>query len=117
MIAIGRREVLGLYERAGLRSHGLHVKAGAVTYELMSADVRRLRNRLEEFEGFIRRFERSVDWRVDGVSYRPEDACLHGGAFWEAIGDSFETLERKERVISAGAMSHLCAQDLAADGR
>ena len=37
MIAIGRQQVLGLYERAGLRSHGLRVQAGAVIYEL---DVR-----------------------------------------------------------------------------
>jgi hypothetical protein len=104
IVAIGRRQVLGLYERTGLRSRGLHVQAGAVSYELLSADVRDLRRQLGEFGGLIRRVEESVDWRVTGVPYRPEDACFHGGAFWEAIGDSFETLERKDTVISADVL-------------
>jgi histidinol-phosphate/aromatic aminotransferase/cobyric acid decarboxylase-like protein/N-acyl-L-homoserine lactone synthetase len=104
IVAIGRRQVLGLYERAGLRSRGLHVQAGAVSYELLSADVRDLRRQLGEFGGLIRRVEESVDWRVTGVPCRPEDACFHGGAFWEAIGDSFETLERKDTVISADVL-------------
>lgn len=104
LVAIGRRQILSLYKRAGLRSLGLQVQAGAVIYELMSADVRDLRGRLREFGGLIRRFEQSVDWRVDGVPYRPEDACFHGGVFWEAIGDSFETLDRKDTVISADVL-------------
>jgi N-acyl-L-homoserine lactone synthetase len=104
LVAIGRRQVLSLYERAGLRTHGLQVQAGAVTYELMSADVRDLRRQLGTAAGLIRRFEQLVEWRVNGVPYRPEDGCFHGGAFWEAIGDSFETLERKDRVISADVL-------------
>lgn len=104
IVAIGRRQVLSLYERAGLRSHGLQVRAGAVTYELMSAEVQDIRSQSGQFEGLIRRVEQSVDWRVDGVLYRPDDACFHGGAFWEAIGDSFESLERKDRVISADVL-------------
>jgi histidinol-phosphate/aromatic aminotransferase/cobyric acid decarboxylase-like protein/N-acyl-L-homoserine lactone synthetase len=104
IVAIGRRQVVGLYERAGLRCHGLQVQAGAVTYELMSADVRDLRSHLKQFGRLIQRFEQSVEWRLDGVPYRPADACVHGGAFWEAIGDSFETLERKDRVISADVL-------------
>jgi N-acyl-L-homoserine lactone synthetase len=79
VVAIGRRQVVRLYERAGLRSHGLLVQAGAVTYELMSADVRDLRSGLTPFERLIERFEHSVEWRLDGVPYRPADACVHGG--------------------------------------
>ena len=104
IVAIGRRQVLGLYERAGLRSQGLQVQAGAVIYELLGADVRDLRSRLGEFGALIQRVEESVDWHVVGVPYRPEDGCFHGGAFWEAIGDSFETLERKDTVISADVL-------------
>lgn len=101
---IGRREVLDIYKRAGLCPHGLQVKAGAVTYELMSAPVRDLRSRLEDFEGLIRRFGRSVTWCLEGVPYRPDDGCFHGGAFWEAIGDSFHALERRDAVINADVL-------------
>ena len=48
MVAIGRQQVLGLYQRAGLRSHGRRAKAGAVTYELMSADVQDVRGQVKD---------------------------------------------------------------------
>ena len=95
---------MGLYERTGLRSHRLQAQAGAVIYELMSAEVRQLRGHLREFGGFLQRFERSVEWRVAGVPFHSEDECFHGGAFWEAVGDSFETLDRRESVISADVL-------------
>ena len=109
MIAIGRQQVLSLYQRAGLRAHGLQVQAGAVTYELMSADVVDVRRQLGRFDALIQRFEQAVEWQIDGVPCRPDrdregDVCDHGGAFWKAIGDSFETLERKDRVISADVL-------------
>jgi len=104
MVVIGRREVVSLYERTGLRSHGLHAQAGAVTYELMSAEVQDLRSHLSEFGRFIQRFERSVDWQIAGMPYEPEDACFHGGAFWDVIGETFETLERRESVICADVL-------------
>ena len=104
MVAIGRQQVLGLYQRAGLRSHGRRAEAGAVTYELMSADVQDVRGQVRQFCRLIRRIEQSVDWRVLGVPFHPDDACVHGGAFWEAIGDSFETLEHADRVINADVL-------------
>ena len=44
--AIGRREILGFYCKAGLQPTGLTVQSGAVTYELMHASTARLRERL-----------------------------------------------------------------------
>ena len=98
--AIGRCEILGLYERVGLQRRGLHTRAGAVTYELLSADINTLgtRNRL-----LIRRMERSAEWRVSGVPCR-EPACDHGGAFWKRLGDGFDTLERKGTIINADVL-------------
>ena len=104
IVAIGRQEVLRLYERTGLRSHGLRARAGAVTYELMSAGVRELRAHLDQFGGVLRRFERSVDWRVAGVPFRPEDRCFHGGALWDTIGDTFQTLERRPDIVDADVL-------------
>jgi histidinol-phosphate/aromatic aminotransferase/cobyric acid decarboxylase-like protein len=102
--AIGRLEVLEVYGRAGLRSLGRRVQAGAVTYELMMGDVRDLRRNLPRFAGMMRRFEREVDWRVANVAYRPEDGCYHGGASFEAIGDEFGDLAHASRIISADVL-------------
>jgi histidinol-phosphate/aromatic aminotransferase/cobyric acid decarboxylase-like protein len=104
LVAIGRREVLDLYRRAGLRPHGVRTQSGAVTYELMSADVASLRLHMREFETLIRRFERTLEWRVDCVPYRRQEVCVHGGAFWHAIGESFESLEKSNDVISADVL-------------
>jgi len=104
LVAIGRHEVLDLYQRAGLRRHGLRTQSGKVTYELMSADVESLRLHMHEFEAMIRRFERTLEWRLDYVPYRPQQVCVHGGAFWDAIGDSFESLEKRNNVISADVL-------------
>jgi histidinol-phosphate/aromatic aminotransferase/cobyric acid decarboxylase-like protein len=102
--AIGRLEVLELYKRAGLCARGLRVKAGAVTYELMAADVRDVRVKLEALEALISRMERVVHWQVKGVPYRCERGCYHGGAFWEGIGDEFETLENRDAIINADVL-------------
>lgn len=35
---------------------------------------------------------------------RLDDACFHGGAFFEAIGEGFENLSRRERIINADVL-------------
>jgi histidinol-phosphate/aromatic aminotransferase/cobyric acid decarboxylase-like protein/GNAT superfamily N-acetyltransferase len=101
---IGRIEVLEMYKRAGLKSLGLRAKAGDVTYELMAADVRDLRAHLPAFEDALTRLERLVDWQLNGVPFRRTDACYHGGAFFDAIGEDFETLEKRDAIITADVL-------------
>jgi len=102
--AIGRLEVLEMYKRAGLKSLGLRAKSGLVTYELMAADVCDLPAHLAAFEDALTRVERLVDWQLNGVPFRRTDACYHGGAFFEAIGEDFETLEKKDAIITADVL-------------
>ena len=102
--AIGRLEVLDVYRRAGLRPLGRRVQAGAVTYELMTVDVRNLRRNLEQFAGVVRRLEREVVWRLAGVPFRPDEGCYHGGASFDAIGDEFGDLADASRIISADVL-------------
>ena len=102
--AIGRLEVLDMYRRAGLKSLGLQAQSGAVTYELMAAGINDLRVHTRGFADTLSRLERAVDWQLAGVPFRPGDACYHGGAFFEAIGDEFEQLERRHRVINADVL-------------
>jgi histidinol-phosphate/aromatic aminotransferase/cobyric acid decarboxylase-like protein len=102
--AIGRLEVLEMYERAGLKSLGLRAKSGEVTYELIAADIGDLRLHVHEFEETLSRLERVAEWQLPGVPFRREEACYHGGAFFEAIGEEFEALERKNSIINADVL-------------
>lgn len=104
VVAIGRLDLVDLYRRAGLTPLGPRARSGAVTYELMAAEVSDLRGRLAMLGDVVSRFERLVDWRLDGVPCRASDGCYHGGAFFDAIGDEFETLERKDAVINADVL-------------
>ena len=57
VVAIGRREVLGMYAKAGLEGTGLIVTSGAVTFEVMTATTARLRERAVAFDAMISRIE------------------------------------------------------------
>jgi histidinol-phosphate/aromatic aminotransferase/cobyric acid decarboxylase-like protein len=103
VIAIGRREVVDLYERAGLKRLGFHTRSGAVTYDLMQASVGGIRERLAKFSGMVKRLEESTDWRLSLPFQRPAP-CFHGGAFFQAIGEKFERLERSREVINADVL-------------
>jgi len=101
LVAIGRRELLGLYERVGLSRRGLRTGAGAVTYELMAASVCDLPT--PRWTSVIHRLRRDVRWRLPGVPFE-DPACFHGGAFWRDLGDRFDRLERRDRTISADVL-------------
>jgi histidinol-phosphate/aromatic aminotransferase/cobyric acid decarboxylase-like protein/N-acyl-L-homoserine lactone synthetase len=102
--AIGRLEVLDMYRRAGLKSLRMRAQSGAVTYELMAAEIGDLQVRVRAFASALSRLEHAVDWRLDGVPFRRADPCFHGGAFFDAIGDEFEELERRHSIINADVL-------------
>lgn len=103
IVAIGRREVLDLYVKAGLQPTGQSAKSGAVTYELLHATTAALRARLEEFAGLVNRLEEKTDWQL-AFPFRKPTTCFHGGAFFEAIGDRFDSLERSRTIINADVL-------------
>ena len=39
------------------------------------------------------RIEAEMSWEI-GVAYHTPSPCYHGGKFFEAVGDEFQTLER-----------------------
>ncbi len=103
IVAIGRLQVIDIYKRAGLVPRGLHATAGDVRYELMTASVAELRAGLHGFDGMVQKIDRMVDWKLAS----PTNSCeryTHGGAFFQAIGDEFDRLERKSEVISADVL-------------
>jgi histidinol-phosphate/aromatic aminotransferase/cobyric acid decarboxylase-like protein/GNAT superfamily N-acetyltransferase len=103
VVAIGRREVLDLYRRAGLEPCGRLARSGAVDYELMQATVAGLRERAEAHPDLIDRLERKARWRLSFPFARPAP-CFHGGRSFEAIGEGFKTLDRRHEVINADVL-------------
>ena len=101
VVGIGRLEVLDMYRHAGFRSLHKQVSAGRVTFELIAADVEEDRS---PFLPLIADLEKHADWNLDGVSFHKSDPVYHGGAFFEAIGEEFDCLERKDQVISADVL-------------
>jgi len=51
----------------------------------------------------LERFEREVDWQL-AFPFRKPAPCFHGGAFFTAIGDEFESLERSRGIINADVL-------------
>ena len=103
IVAIGRRELLGLYRKAGLRTLHRRTQSGAVTYELLSAPVTELADQAEKHSFLLRWLEQRSDWRLD-IPFHSRAACHHGGAFFEAIGEEFDHLERSRDVINADVL-------------
>jgi hypothetical protein len=103
IVAIGRQEVRDLYCRVGMEPHGREIRSGAVTFELMSAEVAVLHRRWAQYSSILRKLKPGVDWQLD-LPYDPPDACFHGGASIEAVGDTFEALERRSEVINADVL-------------
>ncbi|WP_367875059.1 histidinol-phosphate transaminase [Luteolibacter sp. Populi] len=103
VVAIGRREVAGMYRRVGLREAGMSTRSGAVTYDLMHAPVSEVRAGLEEREDLVRRIERFMRWDLQTPLRRPA-SCFHGGASFDAIGSGFGSLDRSANVINADVL-------------
>ena len=103
IVAIGRRELLGLYRKAGLRTLHRRTQSGAVTYELLSAPVAELADQAEKQSLLLRWLEQRSDWRLE-IPFHSRAACHHGGAFFEAIGEEFDHLERSRDVINADVL-------------
>lgn len=101
IVCIGRVEMTEMYRRAGLRSLGRRTQAGRVTYELMTMETGRDH---ADHQDTLAALERQVDWRVRGVSFRRKGSCYHGGAFFDAIGDEFDSLDVKDHVINADVL-------------
>ncbi|MBL8815316.1 MAG: histidinol-phosphate aminotransferase family protein [Planctomyces sp.] len=103
IVAIGRKEVLPTYLRIGMQQQGLRTQSGAVTYELLLGDVHRLRSTLAEFTGFLQRLSRITHWALP-FGFDTPVTCFHGGAFFEAIGERFDGLQKASTVINADVL-------------
>jgi len=102
VVAIGRCELMRMYGRIGMEPLGIVVRSGHVSYEVMTAAVGALRRRLDELP-WLRRVVRDTAWELD-EPFEPPEGCFHGGAFFRAIGERFDALEQRERIIGADVL-------------
>jgi histidinol-phosphate/aromatic aminotransferase/cobyric acid decarboxylase-like protein/GNAT superfamily N-acetyltransferase len=103
IVGIGRREVMDLYRRVGLQPIGLSTQCGAVTFDLLLGAIAELRRKTAEIAPVLARLEARTAWRLP-FPFRPPAACFHGGEFFSAIGETFDTLERRHEIINADVL-------------
>jgi histidinol-phosphate/aromatic aminotransferase/cobyric acid decarboxylase-like protein len=103
IVAIGRREILDLYRKIGLRPIGISAQSGAVTYDFIHATVAELRERVGDFADLLARFEGHTRWQLNFPLHKPA-ACFHGGDFFSMIGERFDALDRNREVINADVL-------------
>ena len=103
IIAIGRREVLDIYLKVGLKQLKHQIVSGKVTFELLNGDVSELRDQIRNMSTLLTKLEESVDWELPFV-FNSTAICYHGGAFFKAIGEEFDALERHKDIINADVL-------------
>jgi histidinol-phosphate/aromatic aminotransferase/cobyric acid decarboxylase-like protein len=103
IIAMGRTDVLSIYLKHGAKYLNHQIKSGAVTFELLEASVQQLRGFAERHHRYYEKLSREVIWELEYPFFKAE-CCFHGGAFFEAIGTSFDELDRKESVVNADVL-------------
>ncbi len=103
VVAIGRKEILSIYEKPGLESHGREIYSGDVTYELMSATLERFREQMKQYHRLLGKLQSSANWNLDCDFWTPSN-CEHGGQFFDAIGVEFDQLDRRENIVNADVL-------------
>jgi histidinol-phosphate/aromatic aminotransferase/cobyric acid decarboxylase-like protein len=103
IIAMGRTDILSIYLKFGMQPLNIQIKSGAVTYELLKSTTERQRAVVERHHRFLKNVCREVIWDLDMPFFKPAN-CFHGGAFFDAIGTGFDSLERRASIISADVL-------------
>ncbi|NGN68230.1 aminotransferase class I/II-fold pyridoxal phosphate-dependent enzyme [Streptomyces sp. A7024] len=105
VVAMGRSELLAMYQAVGLRPVGRTVHSGAVTFEVLTGAVSELTKlTMERYGSTLERLRSAVDWRLDMAFTPRADGCEHGGASFAAIGTDFRTLDRRGRIVAADVL-------------
>ena len=103
IVSIGRREVLGMYLRLGMKRMGASLACGEVNYDLIRGDVAAMSLQLQRVEARLQRLQDQIDWDLPMAFPRPA-ACYHGGAFFDTIGVQFDAMQRIDEVINADVL-------------
>ncbi|MBI3597491.1 MAG: histidinol-phosphate aminotransferase family protein [Nitrospirae bacterium] len=103
IMAIGRLEVLDIYLKVGLQPVGIKIQSGGVQFEVLTATVDMIRRNLACYAPILRKLKDRIDWQL-GIPFEKPAECFHGGAFFDAIGEEFDALERSKEIINADVL-------------
>jgi histidinol-phosphate/aromatic aminotransferase/cobyric acid decarboxylase-like protein/GNAT superfamily N-acetyltransferase len=103
VVILGRDVLCGLYTSFGFRQSELTTRAGKVCYRLMQSDIGMIDDYVRKHESLFRRLESVVQWDLP-FAFRSPAACFHGGRFFEAVGERFDDLSRRDSVINADVL-------------
>jgi histidinol-phosphate/aromatic aminotransferase/cobyric acid decarboxylase-like protein len=106
IVIIGRRELVDLYRRVGMKPLGKSVQSGSVTFDLMAATVEDVDEATRQLADLSARLDRVIEGKTlsKAPQSTPAGACDHGGAFFAALGDEFDRLATKDRIINADVL-------------
>lgn len=115
VIVMGRSEVAPLYARVGLKHTGIAFTSGACEYQVMVAGVDDIERASIGLPDVLARIESALARRVAAAAHASTEPpalaptekkapCDHGGAFFAAIGSSFDNISRRHSIISADVL-------------
>ena len=103
VVVIGRVDLLDLYLKIGLKNTGIQVNSGALTFELMTVTINDARDNLRKYEHVLKAIFNRIDWKME-VPITKSAPSFHGGAFFDAIGTDFSSLEKSKDIINADVL-------------
>ncbi|MFQ5754310.1 MAG: aminotransferase class I/II-fold pyridoxal phosphate-dependent enzyme [bacterium] len=103
VLSIGRKETLDMYLRLGYTQLGQSFKSGDVSYELLGATISDIKEKLIEFSSTLVRMKKSVNWQLE-IPFNQAANCYHGGEFFDAVGNQFDNLNRRNEIINADVL-------------
>ena len=103
VVILGRDALGDLYGSLGFQCAGAETQAGDVRYLLMHSEIGRLTDYVEKQQAMFRKLERLVRWELP-LAFRSPASCFHGGRFFEAVGDRFDDLSRRNAIINADVL-------------
>lgn len=104
IVAIGRSEVLDMYLKLGFKSTGIKINVGKVAFTLIHAKVEELNTFIEKnFKTFFTKIKNRCKWSLAIDFFKPAN-CYHGGAFFDAIGNEFDDLDKRKNIINADVL-------------
>lgn len=104
IMALGRSEVLNLYLKLGFIASNKVVKSGAVTFTLIHSQVEESQTFIaKNLKSTFNKIKNQCDWKLPIDFFKPAK-CYHGGAFFDAIGNEFEDLNKRKNIINADVL-------------
>jgi histidinol-phosphate/aromatic aminotransferase/cobyric acid decarboxylase-like protein len=104
IMAIGRTKVLDMYTKLGFKAMGNQIKSGKVMFELLYGNVKSLSTFIEDnYKQLFLKLEKQCIWNLKISFFKPTN-CYHGGTFFDAIGNQFDNLSKRKKIINADVL-------------